>query len=194
MLEWLIEIDTELFIFFNYTLANPVFDVIMPLITNDWCVRAVFVVIVLYLVLFDGKRGRILAIAAVVAVTISDQLAATFVKEWVGRVRPCHVVEPVNLLVNCSQGLSFPSAHATNTFGVATLLGLIYARARWYLVGYAVIVSYSRIAVGVHYPFDTVCGALLGISVGIAVYQFYQIAEIRWLKPQVQDTQADESQ
>ena len=181
MLDWLISIDKWLFILLNYKLANPVFDVIMPIITYRWTLRGVLALILVYLLIFDGKRGRFAAIATILAVAIADQTAAGVVKPLVGRIRPCHVIEPINLLVNCSQGLSFPSAHATNSAAVAAVLSLIYPRAKWYLISFAAVVSYSRIAVGVHFPYDVIAGALIGAAAGIAVYQFYRLAAMQWL-------------
>ncbi len=183
MIDWLLDLDKTLFLLLNVKLANPLFDLVMPLITHRWSVRGVFIAILLYLLIFDGKRGRFAAVAAVLAVAIADQAAATIIKPIVSRIRPCHLIEQVHILVDCSQGLSFPSAHATNTAAVAALLSLIYSKARWYLIGYAALVSFSRISVGVHYPFDVIGGAIIGVAVGIAVYQFYKLGAGQWLKP-----------
>ncbi len=194
MIDWLVGIDKSLFVLLNFKLANPVFDVIMPAITYRWTLRAVLAAIVLYLLIFDGKRGRFAAIATILAVAIADQTAAAIIKPLVGRIRPCHVIQPLHLLVNCSQGLSFPSAHATNSTAVATILLLVYPRAKWYLIVFAALVSYSRIAVGVHYPIDVIGGAVLGGSVGVATFQFYRIAALRWLQARPQQSSQTEDE
>ncbi len=180
MLEQLQQIDTELFLMINRNLANPVCDLLMPAATNEWILRGILLAIVLALVTFGKTRGRLAAVGCIIAVAISDQVSAQLIKPLVERVRPCHVVAGVHLLVNCTQGLSFPSSHAANTFGQAMFLGALYPRARWYLFGFAAIVSYSRIAVGVHYPFDVVVGASVGVLCGSFVYWLWRQAARRY--------------
>lgn len=180
MVTALLKLDTELFIAINSGLANPVSDFLMPIITNSWVLRAVLGLILLSLIVFGQSRGRVAAVGCVVAVLISDQISAQIIKPLVARVRPCHVIDGVRLLVDCSQGLSFPSSHAANTFGQAVFLGVLYPRATWFLVTFALIVSYSRIAVGVHYPLDVVAGAVVGIFAGGMALLLWRLAERRW--------------
>lgn len=177
MFEWLLNADAWLFLFINVSLANPVFDFIMPLVTNGWFLRGAFLLIVLGLAIFGGKKGRITALLCILTVAISDQLAAHFVKPLVGRIRPCHVLPNVHLLVNCTAGLSFPSAHAANTYAQAALLSQRHPNLGWLWWGFATLVSFSRIAVGVHYPGDVLGGGLLGIAVGMGVVGLYRFTE-----------------
>jgi membrane-associated phospholipid phosphatase len=174
MIDWLVKLDTQLFLFFNNTLANSVFDGVMPIITNDWVLRIVFLIIVVLLLIFGKKQGRIAAILCIVAVVVSDQISSHLIKPIVERVRPCHVIPDVHLLVACSQGLSFPSSHAANSFAIATLISLSYRRRIWLYLTIAAIVAYSRIAVGVHYPFDALAGAAVGMLGATAVFAAYR--------------------
>lgn len=176
MLDWIVEIDSAIFVFLNCTIANSFFDSVMPIATDHWFLRGVFAVIVLGLMIFGKKRGRIAAIACIVTVALADQLSAQLLKPMVGRIRPCHTIQPLHLLVNCSQGLSFPSSHAANSVAMAVYLSYQYPRAMWYLIGFAGLVSFSRIAVGVHYPFDVLVGAIVGAFSGIVV-----VLTQRWL-------------
>jgi len=174
MIDWLVKLDTRLFLFFNNALANSVFDRLMPIVTNDWVLRVVFLIIVVLLLIFGKKQGRVAAMLCVVAVVLSDQVSSHLIKPLVARVRPCHVVSDVHLLVACSQGLSFPSSHAANSFAIATLISLSYRRKVWLYLTIAAIISYSRIAVGVHYPFDALAGALVGMLCATAVFTAHQ--------------------
>lgn len=169
MLEWLITVDSKLFVFLNTQLANPIFDLLMPIVTDRWFLRGVFGVILLWLLIFGKRRGRIAAIFCIATVALADQLSAQVLKPIVARIRPCHVIQSVHLLVDCSQGLSFPSSHAANSFSLATFLASTYPRTTWYVFTFAAIVSYSRVAVGVHYPLDVLAGAMVGVFSGLVI-------------------------
>ena len=64
---------------------------------------------------------------------------------------------------------SFPSGHATVSFACATVLALAVPRLRWPLFALAVLIAWSRVYVGVHYPGDVLAGAVLGVAIAIAL-------------------------
>lgn len=170
MIAWIIELDTQAFIFFNQKLANGFFDVLMPIVTNDWLLRVLFLIIVACLAIFAKREGRISALLCIIAVAASDLVSSQVIKPFIGRIRPCHVLASVHLLVGCGQGLSFPSSHAVNSFSMAIVLTMQYRRWAFALIPFALLVSYSRVAVGVHYPLDVAGGAIIGAAFGIAVF------------------------
>jgi len=178
MLDLLINIDTRLFLFFNVTLANPVTDLIMPVITSDWLLRILYATTVVLLMIFGNARLRWVVLFSVIVLVLTDQLSAGLLKPLIGRLRPCQVLEHIHLLVNCGGGKSMPSSHAANSFGQAVLFGLLYRKVRWPLLIFALLVALSRVSVGVHYPFDILVGAILGAGVGLAA----ALAEKRFLK------------
>lgn len=169
MLDTLQSIDATLFRFVNSTLANPVTDFIMPLVTSDWNLRIVYAVVMLLLLWRGSKETRWLVAFSIVTMLIADQLASGFLKDLIGRVRPCHTLENVHLLVNCGSGKSMPSSHATNAFAQAAFFVVSYRRHAWWLFAMASLIALSRVFVGVHYPFDIIAGAVLGIMVGVAI-------------------------
>ena len=107
MFDWIIQADVWLFFFINKTLSNPVFDIIMPFITNDKTFRIPILLVWLSLIIFGGKRGRIVAFLILFTILISDQVSSFVVKPLVGRIRPCNALEGVRLLVDCSGSCSF---------------------------------------------------------------------------------------
>lgn len=162
MLDFLINIDTQIFYFVNLKLQNGFLDFLMPFLTkkSNW----IFPLWIGWLVFFilGKKKGRIVALLLIITITASDQVSAQLIKPWVGRIRPCNVLENVHLLVGCTQAFSFPSAHACNLFASATLLSRNYKSLTPLFLLLAFLVSFSRIYVGVHYPFDVLAGGLLG--------------------------------
>jgi undecaprenyl-diphosphatase len=189
VIDFLSSLDVAVFHFINGTLANPVGDVLWPLIT-DWDkllpVRIVLVCVWLWLVVKGGARGRTVALLLIPLLFLSDKLNSSLIKELIARPRPCHqiggvpVVQGIHMLVDCGSGKSFPSSHAVNNFAVATLFASYYRKGRWAFFGWAALVALSRPAVGVHYPSDILGGAILGAVVGIAVVAGWTMIQRRF--------------
>lgn len=170
MIDTLIGIDIEVMRFINVTLSNRVFDVVMPIVTAEWFVRPILVIGIVVAAWKGGKYGRITAVLAIVTVVLSDQLSSHIIKPWVGRLRPCHTLDWVHLLVNCSSGKSFPSSHAVNSFAQAMLWSCRYPKIARYIYPLAALIALSRVFVGVHYPLDITAGAILGTLCGGMIF------------------------
>lgn len=113
-------------------------------------------------------------------IVLADQISSSLIKPFVMRPRPTHDAE-IGALVDVVRGyrggrFGFVSSHAANTFAVVTLLSLVIRRWSLTLVtfSWALLVSYSRIYLGVHYFGDVFCGAALGMLVGWAMYRLYR--------------------
>lgn len=182
MLEIMVEIDRALFLFINVQLANPVTDIFMPLVTSDIVLRLLYGVAMALLLWKGDARLRWLVLFSALALAASDQQAAGLFKPLIGRLRPCHTLENINLLVACGGGKSMPSAHAANAFGQAVLFGVLYRKVRWPLLGLASLIALSRVFVGVHYPADVLVGALLGTVVALATIWVFSLFAGRFIK------------
>ncbi len=159
---FLYEIDRIIFVLINQTLSNRFFDFIMPYITELDYWRIPIFLSWLALIIFGGKKGRITALLVVVVLTLSDQISSSVIKPWVNRLRPCFALDNVRLLIDQSRSPSFPSSHATNNAAMATLFSVRYKRYSVLFISMALLVSYSRIYVGVHYPSDVLGGLFIG--------------------------------
>ncbi len=168
MIDILYNIDVALFYFFNKTLANPFFDIVMPFITTEtnWVLLWIFA---WFLLLFKGGKHRvILAFSVLTLVLLTDQFSSGVLKDLVGRVRPCNVLFNINLLVGCTSSGSFPSSHAVNNFAVAAFIVYFYRNLKWLMYSIATVLALSRVFVGVHYPSDIIGGAILGFIFGMS--------------------------
>lgn len=178
MIETLINIDIYLFHLINSTLTLSFFDKIMPIITGVKYWYITYLIFALWLIFKGGKNGRIALITLAIAIILSDQINSALLKELIGRIRPCHTLENVHLLVNCPISKSFPSSHAVNNFAAAIILSFFYKQYKKIFLFIAILISYSRIYVGVHYPSDVMVGAIVGIIIGLLVIlivkQFYR--------------------
>lgn len=167
MLESLIGLDRAIFYFINVSLANPVTDFLMPIVTSDNALRALYAVAVILLLWKGDSRVRWLVVFSGIALLLADQTSAGLLKPLINRPRPCHELANVHLLVGCGGGKSMPSAHAANSLAQAVLFGMYFRKARIGLLVVALLISISRVFVGVHYPGDVTVGALLGVLIGL---------------------------
>jgi len=173
LIEYLNSIDAALFVFINSALANPVTDLIMPVVTNDWLLRILYGLAMLILLLRGDKRQRWIVAVSALVLLASDQLTAGLLKPVIGRLRPCHSIDNVHLLINCSHAFAMPSAHAANAFGQAALFGIVWPNTRCYLYFLATTIALSRVFVGVHYPGDILAGAAIGVFLGVIAAMFF---------------------
>ena len=184
--DFLYSVDVAVFHFLNGTLANPVGDVLWPLITDYdklLPVRIVLAAVWILLLVKGGTRGRTVALLLVPVLFCADKLSSVLIKELFSRARPCHeiggvpIVQGIHMLVACGPGKSFPSSHAVNNFAVATLFSFYYRPYRWYFLGWAAIVALSRPCVGVHYPSDILGGAVIGASLSYGLIRLWVLVQ-----------------
>lgn len=177
-MQFILSIDQHFFFLINRGMANPLFDVLMPIITNlnNW--KIPIAVAWMLLILKGGSKGRVAAFLLIPVLITGDQLSASVLKPWIARIRPCHTLEQVRLLVNCGGEYAFPSSHATNISGMALLFGFIFrSHWRWFWL-VALTVGFSRIYVGVHYPLDVLGGFITGSVVAMVwLYIYLAIAK-----------------
>ena len=183
-MEFFWNIDRALFYFCNRGLENKLFDAVMPVITDlnqHWYGLWFAGLLWLLLLLRGGKAGRIAALLLIPTVTFTDQLNSFFLKHLIVRLRPCHTLPDVHLLVGCGGGYSFPSSHAVNTFAAALVLAYFLPRWTWAFFSFAIIVAFSRVYVGVHYPSDVLGGTIIGLLCGSLVILVFRAIEQWWL-------------
>ncbi len=163
-------LDDGVFHLINRTLENPLFDRLMPILSDKWIAFALAAVLIGILIARGGRQGWFLVGLVVAAVALSDS-SANLLKHLLERTRPCHVLPDVHLLTGCTRSSSLPSNHASNMFALAAVVWLTLPPWRWSMIVLAAAVSYSRIYLGVHYPSDVLVGALWGSCVGWSVAQ-----------------------
>jgi len=166
MVEFLYQIDLKLLYFINDTLSNPFFDKVFPFITEVKNWYLVYLIFFLLLVIKGGRIGRIAAVALILLITATDQFSSFFLKNLIGRIRPCNILTDLNVLVTCTDSFSFPSSHAVNNFAVAMFFTKIFPKNKWAFFSIATLMAFSRPYVGVHYPSDVIGGAIIGIIFG----------------------------
>ncbi len=183
MISWLDSIDKALFHFVNDTLSNALFNVFMPIITNQnyWIVP--ILILVFMLIAKGGRRGQIAAGILIISVAATDVIAAQIIKPWVGRLRPSHVMaDSINLLVAKGGKYSFVSNHAANVFSAAVVLTYFYSKWKNVLYTLSTLIAFSRVYVGVHYPGDVIMGGLFGYVMAWGIISLWIIFKMREMK------------
>lgn len=170
-------LDRKIFYFINRDLENPVFDHLMPFISQlneGWSGPVSAVLLIAFLVWRAKRRAGWLILALALSVGAADLISYRLIKPAASRERPNFILEEAKLRVPAHRGFSFPSNHAANSFAGATLIALTLPPTAAFFLTYAALVSFSRVYVGVHYPFDTLAGALLGIMMGALVFTLFR--------------------
>lgn len=175
-MEWLNSIDIHLFQLIN-TAGYEQMDNVMILMSEKltWIPLYLLLLYLLYKK-FSAKFIWVL-ISLGVLIFLTDYGSVHFFKEVFQRLRPCHQLDNIRVVVECGGFYSFVSSHAANTFAVAFFMGLIF-RNVWgfiFLFSWAVIIGYSRVYLGVHFPFDIVGGMFWGLFVSLLTYKLLKL-------------------
>lgn len=172
----LIEFDQSLFFFINNDCQNAFLDWIMPMWRNKVFWVPAYLALTVFLFWKYKTNALVLVLGMALTIGIADTMSSRVIKKSVKRLRPCReqvISEDVHLLVHCGGGYSFTSSHATNHFALAMFLigslGLVYRRIKWPLLAWAASIALGQVYVGVHYPLDICCGAILGSLIGWGV-------------------------
>lgn len=202
-MEWfqkILEIDTRWFLYLN-SLNSDLWDTIMMMITlKDTWIPFYIVVIYFFIKNYRTKSVSILIFLAL-TIFLSDQISV-LIKESVGRLRPVYNPEIEHLVHNVLRKggkFGFVSSHATNSFSVFIFTSLIFKNRNYsfLLLFWAILFSYSRIYSGVHYPFDIICGAVLGLLIGYTTFKIMMFVENRYFiarSPRIEKNRLDTAQ
>jgi membrane-associated phospholipid phosphatase len=150
----------------------PLLDaVFIPIsIITEW--GLLWLVFLALLFVFGGRDDRRLAVLTAVAMTITSVGVIVPLMHMLPRERPFMVLDNVSALSLPITTPSFPSGHVKTAALMAVVFGAERPRHRFRLAFLAVLISYSRLYCGMHWPLDILMGAVLGIAAGLVVLRF----------------------
>jgi len=174
-MNWLVEIDTALLRLLNVEWIHPLLDRVIPLFSHFDLWKIPLIALLIFIVIRERLKGVLIVVGLGLTILLSEAMCSLAVKELIDRVRPCHIHAWVRLIEGyCPKSPAFPSSHATNITAGITYLSFFFPRWLFAMVPLALLVGYSRVYLGVHYPLDVVGGAILGAGCGLAVFVVFK--------------------
>lgn len=181
MIENLHQFDLDLFLKIHQGLSNGFFDWFLPLMRNRFFWAPLYLFIIIFCFKQYKMKGAYIIGGILLTFALGDLISSRLIKPFVARIRPCNDLSLVDHIIHrvpCGAGYSFPSAHATNHFGIAVFLIVVFYP-KWKPIlpiglAWAFIISFAQIYVGVHYPIDTLAGACLGTTIGLLTGRLYK--------------------
>ncbi|MBO5083499.1 MAG: phosphatase PAP2 family protein [Bacteroidaceae bacterium] len=177
----LIDIDKQVMLALNGS-DSLYIDGVMKIFTTTSVWIPVAAVLLFVVLKNNTPRGSLLTVLAVALTILAcDQISSGLIKPIVARLRPSHDPSFMHLIDTFngyrSGSYSFTSSHACNSFGIFTIIALIIRNRALSLslLLWACINSFSRIYLGVHYPGDILCGAIVGTVIGSIIFLIYHI-------------------
>ncbi len=174
--DFILKLDYAALRLINVTLENAYLDQVWLFITQMHKYRVMWIILALllgYAAYIYRRRLIQPMLALTIAVALADTIAYRVIKQVVDRPRPFQNEELRWVRkIGQAHGPSFPSNHAANCFAGAMVLAWYFPSLTIPVYILAVLVAFSRPALGLHYPSDVLAGAILGIFVGWLVIRF----------------------
>ena len=165
MMEWIMDMDSRILLFFQDVVRDPVLTPVFTVITTLGNGAVIWILISLCLLL--SKKTQKTAFMCAVAMLVSLLVNNLALKNIVGRIRPYEMVQGLIPLIGRPRDYSFPSGHTASSFAAAWVLyRRLPKRFGIPALVLAGLIGVSRLYVGVHYPTDVLAGFISGIGCG----------------------------
>ena len=185
MLDQLIELDKAFLVFLN-NLGSPSWDGFWLVVTNKRTFIPMYLVLLYFMCKSLSKKGVVLLVFTIaLMILFTDQVTNLF-KFTFERFRPC-AQDGVLEFIRQGEcwGYGFFSGHSSNSMATAILVGLmlrpLYKNLIYTLIVWSVVVAYSRIYLGLHYPLDILCGLSFGAFAGYGFYRVFEALRTRFV-------------
>ena len=176
MIENLTNIDEYIFRVINSS-GWITMDSIMILISSKWLWIPLYLFIIYNIFKKFSDQTLKILFSIGFLIFLADFGSVHLFKEVFERIRPCHTLEGIRIVDGCGGPYGFISSHASNSFAIAFFISLLFRNKIGFacLFSWAILIGFSRIYLGVHYPFDILGGMFWGLFVSLLVYYIYKM-------------------
>lgn len=168
-------IDEILLLWIQSTFRCYPLDVFMSWYTQLGDSERIWIFLSLIFLLF--KKTRKAGVISLMSIFLCDFLNDNFIRDFFQRHRPYMTLEEVVLLVPRQGAFCFPSGHACAAFSVAGAVwfackqdNILMTSVKYVVMFLAILMAFSRVYVGMHYPFDVIAGGSMGFIISAAIY------------------------
>ena len=183
MIARLIEIDKSIFLFLN-SIGSEKWDPFWIFVSDRASMVVLFVpIILIYVVKLDKRKSWLTILMLLLCISLTDFIHLHLFKNLFMRLRPCwdpEISHFCRIVVGKGGMYGFVSGHAANTASIVAFFFMNYQNKIlkkhifYLLITWVMIVSYSRIYLGKHYPLDVIFGMILGCIVAFLLFKFHQ--------------------
>jgi undecaprenyl-diphosphatase len=192
MIEKLIEWDKKLLLLLNSFRASWL-DPVVLLLTETFFWLPLYLFLLYVVIKTFKKKSWIPLLGITLTIVLTDRVTSGFMKPFFQRLRPSRdpSLQGIVQLVTDFSGevyygglYGFASSHAANTFGTAFFFWLLFRKTKSWIVWlfpWAIVMTYTRIYLGAHYPGDIIVGGLVGLLCGWIGYQTQRLLT-KWME------------
>lgn len=153
-------------------LKSPLMNKIMTTITAFGNMGIFWILLII--IFLTTKEYKKMAKFMIVCMLVNVVIVNLIIKPAVGRQRPFEIVEGIKLLVLKPQDPSFPSGHSAISFCMLTTI-LFFSKSKTINIMaslLAILISFSRLYLYVHFPSDIFCGIIIGVLSSLITLKF----------------------
>ena len=156
--------------------SNATLDNFMITVSNPYRWMIPTLAFAMTLIYLDWKSGVIALLLGSVSASVADGINSRIIKRNTDRVRPGKQFPDIRSLgtMNTGKG-SFPSNHASNTMAFALAFSFMFPWAGWILIPLSILVGYSRVYCGAHFPLDVLAGWFIGSGWSLILFNIFNL-------------------
>ena len=158
--------EIKILIWLQENMRSAFMDIFMKFITSIGDSGAIWIIFSFIFIFM--KNHRKMGIRVIVSLLFSGLICNLILKNYIARIRPYEVYSYIDLIIERQKDFSFPSGHTSASFAAAAAIYKSKLMYRKFNLGYlfialAILISFSRLYLFVHYPSDVLGGLITGL-------------------------------
>jgi len=175
----ILEFDSTVLLWIQENIRNPILNPVFIFITHLGDSGIFWIALSLILCIF--KKTRKAGFFALGALLLSVIVNNAILKNLIGRIRPYEIIAGLECLVKHATDPSFPSGHTGASIAAATVyLKTLPKKFSIPALILAILISLSRLYIGIHYPTDVIAGAITGAALGLIACMIGDLIINKW--------------